>query len=126
MNAGVMSGEFDTMVDLFLNIYTLCNAAPSHTIPGGGGPDQAAYNIILNMKTYKDVTNFAASEDGWAAQLGTTGPHPYAMNYHSKWVEPTPILIDDNVCTSTGQPLTIVHQYDRVPEWKGIIERKFL
>jgi hypothetical protein len=124
VNAGVMSGDFDTMVDLFLNIYTWCNAAPAHSIPGGGGPDQAAYNILLNMKTYKDITNVAASEDGWAAQLGTTGPQ--IEKYHSKLVEPTPILIDDNICTSSGKPFTIVHQYDRVPQWKGIIERKYL
>lgn len=125
VNAGVMAGDFDTMVDLFLNIYLLCNAAPGHTIPGGGGPDQAAYNILLNMESYKNITKVAASEDGWAAQLGTTGPQIFDK-YGSKLVEPAPILKDNLVCTSTGNPFTIVHQYDRVPEWKNIIESSYL
>ena len=124
VNAGVMAGDFDTMVDLFLNIHLLCNAAPGHSIPGGGGPDQAAYNMLLNMETYKSSTNVAASEDGWAAQLGTTGPQIFDK-YGSKLVEPAPILKDNLVCTSTGNPFTIVHQYDRVPQWKEIIERTY-
>ena len=123
-NAGTVSGEFDTMLDLFLNIYLLCNAATSHYIEGGGGPDQAALNVLLNMKPYKDITKFSMSEDGWAAQLGTTGPQ-IAGKYGDRLVEKSPILVDNTVCTSSGQPFAIVHQYDRVPEWKQIIEKKY-
>jgi len=32
---------------------------------------------------------------------------------------------DDVVCTSTGEPFYLVHQYDRVPEWRKIIEKKY-
>jgi hypothetical protein len=122
-NAGTVSGKFDTMVDLFLNIYMLCNST-SHYTEGGGGPDQAALNILLNMKSYKDITNFAMSDDGYAAQLGTTGPQ-IAGKYGSKLVDKFPILVDNTVCTSDGTPFAIVHQYDRVPEWKKIIEAKY-
>jgi len=122
-NAGTVSGKFDTMVDLFLNIYMLCNST-SHYTEGGGGPDQAALNILLNMKSYKDITNFAMSDDGYAAQLGTTGPQ-IAGKYGSKLVDKSPILVDNTVCTSDGTPFAIVHQYDRVPEWKKIIEAKY-
>ena len=38
----------------------LCNGT-QHFIEGGGGPDQAALNVLLNMKSYKDITNFAKS-----------------------------------------------------------------
>ena len=122
-NAGTISGKFDTMVDFFLNIYMLCNGT-QHFIEGGGGPDQAALNVLLNMKSYKDITNFAKSEDGWAAQLGTTGPQ-IADKYGDKVVEPSPIMKDGLVCTSTGTPFALVHQYDRVPEWKEMIEKKY-
>jgi len=122
-NAGTISGNFDTMVDFFLNIYMLCNGT-QHFIEGGGGPDQAALNVLLNMKSYKDITNFAKSEDGWAAQLGTTGPQ-ITHQYGDKIVEPNPILEGDMVCTSNGTPFALVHQYDRVPEWKEIIEKKY-
>ncbi len=122
-NAGTISGDFDTMVDLFLNIYLLCNGT-SHQVDGGGGPDQAALNVLLNMKTYRDMTNFATSEDGWAAQLGTTGPQ-IAGKYGDKLVEKTPIIVDNIVCTSKGSPFALVHQYDRVPELKSIIEERY-
>jgi hypothetical protein len=122
-NAGTISGDFDTMVDMFLNIYLLCNGT-SHQIEGGGGPDQAALNVLLNMKTYRDITNFAASEDGWAAQLGTTGPQ-IAGKYGDRLVENSPIIVDNMVCTSKGSPFALVHQYDRVPELKKIIEEKY-
>jgi hypothetical protein len=122
-NAGTISGRFDTMLDLFLNIYMLCNST-KHYIEGGGGPDQAALNVLLNMKPYKEITNFAMSEDGYAAQLGTTGPQ-IAGKYGSRLLEKSPILVDNTVCTSTGVPFAMVHQYDRVPEWKNIIEKKY-
>ena len=122
-NAGTVSGKFDTMLDFFLNVYMLCNGT-SHFTEGGGGPDQAAVNILLNMKSYKDITNFAMSEDGYAAQLGTTGPQ-VAGKYADKLVEKSPILVDNMVCTSDGRPFSIVHQYDRVPEWKQMIEKKY-
>lgn len=122
--AGVMAGEINTMVDLFLNISLLCDAAPGHYIEGGGGPDQAAYNILTGMSPYREITQIAASEDGWAAQLGSTGPH-MSHKYASKLVEPAPILKGDLVCTSTGTPFSIVHQYDRIPEWKSVIINKY-
>jgi hypothetical protein len=111
------------MLDFFLNIFMVSNST-SHHITGGGGPDQAALNVLLNMKPYKDITNFAMSEDGYAAQLGTTGPQ-IKDKYGNKLVENAPILINDMVCTSNGTPFAIVHQYDRVPEWKKVIESKY-
>ena len=35
------------------------------------------------------------------------------------------LMKDGEVTTSTGLPFTIVHQYDRVPEWRKIIEAKY-
>jgi hypothetical protein len=32
---------------------------------------------------------------------------------------------DGEVATSSGNVFTIVHQYDRVPEWKKVIEEKY-
>jgi hypothetical protein len=122
-NAGTISGKFDTMLDLFLNLYMICNGT-SHFTEGGGGPDQAALNVLLNMKPYRDITRFTASEEGWAAQLGTTGPQ-VAHKYGDKLIEKCPTLVDDTVCTSDGKPFVLVHQYDRVPEWKQMIEKKY-
>lgn len=122
-NAGTISGDFDTMLDVFLNIYLLCNGSNPFT-EGGGGPDQAALNVLLQLEPYKSITNFAMSEDGYAAQLGTTGPQ-IQNKYGDKVVEKTPILVDNLICTSNEQVFSLVHQYDRVPEWKKLIEEKY-
>lgn len=123
-NAGVMAGDFETMLDLFMHIRLLCDAAPSHYIEGGGGPDQAAYNVLINSNPWKSITEFVPSEDGWAAQLGTTGPQ-ISDKYGKVLTEAAPILKDGLVCTSSGEPFYLVHQYDRVPEWKNVILEKY-
>jgi hypothetical protein len=122
-NAGTLSGKFNTMLDFFLNIYLTCQGAPMF-VEGGGGPDQAAVNILINMAPYSAITNFAMSEDGYAAQLGTTGLQ-VNDRYGPFLVEKCPIILDGVVCTSKGVPFSIVHQYDRVPSWKQIIEEKY-
>lgn len=124
-NAGVMSGNFEYMLDLFLHIQYLCDAAPSHSIPGGGGPDQAAYNICINSLPWWSITRFTQSEEGWAAQLGTTGPQ-INERFGNFLTEKTPIINNGLVCTSTGIPFTVVHQYDRVPEWSNEIRNLYL
>lgn len=123
-NAGVMAGDFHTMLDLYMHISLLCDAAPSHYIEGGGGPDQAAYNVLINSRPWKDSVCFASSESAWAAQLGTTGPQ-IQDRYGQFVTEPLPTLKDGVVCTSTGEPFYIVHQYDRVPQWKNVIQEKY-
>lgn len=123
-NAGTISGDCKTLVDFFLNVYMFSGRSPEN-VPGGGGPDQAAMNVLLNMEPFKSITKFTMSEDGWAAQLGTTADPRKIDEYRQYLVEAEPTLIDDLVCTSKGEPFVIVHQYDRVPDWKKVIESKY-
>jgi len=119
-NAGVIAGEPFFLKKLFKILYFMCDARPSQ-VAGGGGPDQAAYNIILTTQRYEDIF-FAPSESAWAAQLGTTGDPHKLLYYNSLLVEPKPIFRDGYVCTSKGEPFFIVHQYNRVPEIKKAFE----
>lgn len=121
-NCGVLAGDIEYMLDLFLNIHLLCDNM-NHHISGGGGPDQAALNILLNMSIYRDITKFNMSEEAWAAQLGTTGPQ-VKHKFGDKLEEKSPQLLGNLVCTSEGVPFVIVHQYDRVNEWKDIILKR--
>jgi len=121
LNAGVIAGEFNYMVDLFLNIYLMCGGAPS-IVDGGGGPDQAAYNILLNSSVYQDKLKVASSDHTWAAQLGVIAPQKRIL-LNNIVSEPAPTFIDDVVCTCDGKPYTIVHQYNRIPEWNSIINK---
>lgn len=119
-NAGVMAGEFGTMVDLFLNISLICNGMNPH-VSGGGGPDQAAYNILLDT-IYKNIHCFDPEQ--WAAQLGTTGSHIYEK-YKDYLVDDVPVVKDGNVYDRDGILFTIVHQYDRIEELKNMIHKKY-
>jgi hypothetical protein len=40
-------------------------------------------------------------------------------------LEDEPMFVDGTVLTSTGKPFCIVHQYDRVPEWKQYVMEKY-
>jgi hypothetical protein len=122
-NAGVIAGHPHQLINLFKLIYFMCDARPSQ-IAGGGGPDQAAYNIVLTTMKWEDVF-FADSESAWAAQLGTTGDPHKLPRYEPLLIEPKPIMKDNLVCTSHGEPFYIVHQYNRVPGWREIIEATY-
>lgn len=123
-NAGTVSGDFDTLIDLFLTIYLSCGNSPKF-VQGGGGPDQAALNILLQTAAYKNITRFTKSEEGWAAQLGTTKDPRKISKYKQVLLEHEPTLVDNMICTSQGEPFYIVHQYDRIPQWKEMIEKKY-
>lgn len=124
-NAGVLAGDYKTMLDLFLNISLVCGGSPVN-VPGGGGPDQAGLNVLLGMAPFKDITRFTDSEEGWAAQLGTTVDPWKLPAYCPVLTEASPKINDDGkVTTSTGKVFTIVHQYDRIPQWKDIIQNQY-
>lgn len=121
VNAGTTAGVFDDYVDMCLNLSLICNGMPGY-IEGGGGPDQAALNILTSLSPYKDKVNVAKSEDGWAAQLGTTKN----VNYASIISEPQPVMnAEDIITTSKGIPFALVHQWDRIPEWREKIMKKY-
>jgi hypothetical protein len=123
-NAGAIAGKFQSFIDFCNNIFLSCGGAPQH-VPGGGGPDQAAMNVLLNMKPYSDITNFAKSEDGWAAQLAVMGD-PRKFDTMSKFItEPFCHIEGDTVYTNNGKIYSIVHQYDRNPELTKAIEKKY-
>lgn len=130
VNAGVIAGDFSYFLGLSKTIYLHTQAMAPH-VPGGGGPDQAAYNLIMNTPAYHDVTEFTNHDDPWAAQLGTT-MDPTKMREYGKFfvgtdAPPLPQFDEPSglVVTPSGIPYAIVHQWDRVPEVKAAVERMY-
>jgi hypothetical protein len=118
-NCGVQAGIPTVMKDLWLNIFNMCTGNP---VPNA---DQAAYNVLLNSEPYKSITKFAMSEDGWACQAGTSVDPSKMHTFQPHLIEPQPIWMNEMACTSNGLPHAVLHQYDRIPDWKPIVERKY-
>jgi hypothetical protein len=87
--------------------------------------DQSTFNFMVSQKAYRDTNLYARSEYGWTCQLGTTADPSKQEQFGPKLLEPSPQFINGKVVTSTGKEFTIVHQYDRIPEWKSIIEAQY-
>lgn len=125
-NAGTIAGKFDTFLDFCYNIFLLCQGAPMD-VPGGGGPDQAALNLLLSLKPYKAITNFRDHNSTWACQCGTTvDPNKIDTFRPNFLMKDEPVMKDDGcIYNSYGLEYVLVHQYNRVPEWNEIIRKKY-
>ena len=121
VNAGVMAGGYTYMRGLFLNIFLACMASPHQHVPGGGGPDQAAYNIVV-----KDMYHTVVSDSvAWACQAGTTVDPSKINTFRPNLLIDEPVFKDGRVYNSANKQYAVVHQYDRVPEWKKHFHEEF-
>ena len=118
-NVGTLGGTAEHMKDLMFNIYTNAINRPIAIV------DQAVFNVLIQTQPYKDSIIFADQKDGWACQAGTTVDPSKIERFRPFLTEAEPIFEDGIVKTSLGEPFCIVHQYDRVPEWKKFIQEKY-
>ncbi len=118
-NVGVLAGRGHAVRDLICNIFVATQGRPIPIC------DQSTFNFMISMSPYKETSVYLRSEDAWAAQLGTTGDPSKIEKFRPFLIEAEPKINDDIVTTSTGIPFTIVHQYDRIPNWKKILEAKY-
>lgn len=125
-NCGTISGSMAEMHDLFLAIYLLSIGSPVHN------PDQAALNILLNMKPWSDITRFCDMQSGYAVQLGTTADPAKLESFRPNILEQRlPFIGHDGIVRishNDGEDKiipAIVHQYDRIPSWNKLIDAKY-
>lgn len=118
-NVGVLAGRGYAMKDLVLNIFLSSINRPIPIV------DQSTFNVMISKHPYLKSGLYMNSEDGWACQLGTTADPSKIEEFKPFLTEECPKMEGDKVVTSKGREYVIVHQYDRVPEWKSIIEAKY-
>ena len=126
INCGVLAGKFDVFMGLCKSIYLLSHGTTQH-VPGGGGPDQAALNLLLSTSIYDHVTDVCTHAEPWAAQLGTT-MDPNKIGAYLPFITEALPRFDldmETVVCPTGEAYAIVHQYDRVPAIKTAFERTY-
>ena len=118
-NVGVIGGYSEYVKDLVFNIFSNATNRPIPIV------DQAVFNVLIQTKPYKDVIYFAEQSDGWACQAGTTVDPSKIEQFRPFLTEAEPSFKEGIVWTSKETPFCIVHQYDRVPEWKKFIQEKY-
>ena len=114
-NVGVLGGTGEYMKDLFLNIFLSSINKPVSVV------DQSVFNGLIQTQPYKNIIKFADQMSGWACQAGTVADPNVINSFRPNLLENEPIFKNGKVYTSTGEEFTIVHQYDRVPQWKSQI-----
>jgi len=118
-NVGVLAGKGEAMKHLAMSIFDSATRRPISIC------DQSTFNFMISMHPYLDTSLYTRSEDGWACQLGTTKDPSKIERFKSYLLEPEPLMENEIITTSKQIPYHIVHQYDRVPEWRKIIEAKY-
>lgn len=125
-NVGTIGGKSEYVKDLVFNIFSNAINRPIPIV------DQAVYNVLMNTQPYKSITLFASQADGWACQAGTTVDPSKIETFRPHLTESEPIWENGKVLTgqdseysTKGTPFCIVHQYDRVPQWKKFVQEKY-
>ena len=135
-NVGVIAGDMLHVKGLLLLLFQMSVNRPIPIV------DQAVYNFIINTPPFDNDTWFTTNDDGWAVNLATSnqavaagsgdigqafGSDPtklmlYSMSYED--TQPT-IKEDGTVLNKHGSEFTVVHQWDRIPSLKDILEKKY-
>jgi hypothetical protein len=118
-NVGTIGGESEYVKDLVLNIFY---NAINRPIPFC---DQPVFNVLIQTKPYKDIMYFAKQSDGWVCQAGTTVDPLKIESFRPFLLEKEPFFENGVVKNFLNKPFVMVHQYDRVPQWKEHIKNEY-
>jgi len=109
-NVGVLAGNQKDMTDLFLLNYLVSQSGNTNHYT-----DQSSFNFIVHNELITDSIQIEGIETNWALQMGTLSNPKLIGKYN--------LIIKDGLVYNDEHPFVIVHQYDRIPECKSILEK---
>lgn len=134
-NVGTIAGYSEEVRDLLLQLFF---QSVNRSIPI---VDQAVYNFLISLYPFYGETLRTNNKDDWAVQLGTTEAAILAgagdigqiiknkpemiEGYREAYRDIQPVVEGDLV-TNGKEAYHIVHQWDRVPAIKKIVEEKYV
>ena len=116
---GVLAGRATYMKDLAFYIYQMSLNRPDWVA------DQAAYNMIIHHTPWTQLTLHTDLSQAWAINAHVTNYEPDMAKFGPYLLEGRPYVDNGQIVNENGEPFYIVHQYDRVREWKKIVEEKY-
>lgn len=124
--SGIIGGKKEQLVWLYDRLYNMCEyALDDHNIK-----DQAALIIMVKNNEIGKLKNFTLDE-GWAMHCQSAGPTQFFESWGLKNAlirkgYGIPELKEDGVIyTQSGIKYDMVHQFNRVEEWKKIITKEY-
>lgn len=123
INSGVIVGKRASLIKLLNSMYQLCEAgSDAHNIK-----DQAALIVLVATNQIERLKIFNL-DDGWAMHCAVAGPTQFfdAWNFRKAIRYGIPYMSGGYVVNKYAQKYDIVHQFNRVPEWKSILESQYL
>lgn len=130
-NVGTIAGYSQEVRDLMLQIFFQSINRPIPIV------DQAVFNFLVSLCPLSEETFKTTNEKGWAIQLGTTKgaieagagdigmivkQNPEMMNKYLEVYQDIQPVIKDGYVMNGHNNFVIVHQWDRVPEIKKLVE----
>lgn len=135
-NVGTIGGYSEEVRDLLLQIFFQSVNRPIPIV------DQAVFNFLIHLYPLRGETLRTNNRDEWAIQLGTTEAaikagagdigqvvkqNPELISeYRKLYQDIQPIIKGDLVTNGLSQPYCIVHQWDRVPAIKEMVEKLYV
>jgi hypothetical protein len=124
--SGIIGGKRDSLIKLYDKLDYMCeNSLNGHNIK-----DQAALIIMVKNNEIERLKNFYLDE-GWAMHCQSAGPTQFFESWGLKNSlirkgYGIPVLKEDGfVYTQSGIKYDMVHQFNRVEEWKKIITKEY-
>jgi len=117
---GVFAGNARCMQSLFDALYSGC-----HSSNHPNTADQGLLNCLVRTAPYDTIVRVPRPREGFSTIDFTRRGDWYQI--HPTFGEGTPVMDENgNLCNpETKIPISIVHLYDRMPEWTDIIKRKY-
>lgn len=109
---GVFAGESLSILNLFEDIYSNSITKPSPT------GDQAVLNYLIHQTNYKDSVLFLPYDSSFTCHLGVFAAVPKNEHIEQTFTNKKPMNVDGKVYTANNELYSIVHQYDRISDWK--------
>jgi len=120
---GVVMGEIDLVQELMFYIFNFTRNVKSEE---SEGIDQAAMQVILQSKFFKDNLQATTTSESFVVHCAVAGPTEQFVSwgFQKNYKYDLPRFENNVVINKDNIPYCIVHQYNRIREWERGLNNK--
>jgi hypothetical protein len=120
--AGVIAGRPRPLADLLREVVrrTLASASTPDPLV-----DQGVLNYVARLAPFKDLIHVPKMIDGFTATCGLFQTHAKHIEHRTEDPPVFDYASGQVLVPGTLEPFAIVHQYDRDPAWKRVVQSQY-